>query len=175
MKADILTIRSSIKPELYKKTLFKGSFLSFLGFLPLLYGSLWMDVSSLSVWGIFLFAIGIGLIMFGMIPFKRITTLQKHPNELHWINDQSISYNHLGKKMLTIPINSIQSLSYFEDSAIYGIKLNFKKQMDEKLTVHDPRFAYERYEKESQRRYGCDLFFPYFSKRGFTRLNSSLD
>lgn len=169
MKPDSLTIRSSINHNLYKKTLFRGSFLSFLGFLPLLYGSLWMDAATLSVWGIPLFIVGMGLIMWGMLPFKRIKELERDPNELHWIDNHSISYDHKGKKTMTIPINSIENLTYLEGNTIYGIKLTFKKNMDQKVTVHDPRFAYERYEKESQKRYGCDLFFPYFSKRSYSK------
>lgn len=169
MKADILTIRSSINKDLYKKTLFRGSFLSFLGFLPLLYGSLWMDAATLSVWGIPFFIVGMGLIMWGMLPLKRIKELERHPNELHWIDNQAICYDHKGKKTVTIPISTIENLTYFEDEAIYGIKLTFKKDMDQKVTVHDPRFAYERYEKESRKRYGCDLFFPYFSKKSYAR------
>lgn len=169
MKTDSLTIRSSISPKLYKKTLFRGSFLSFLGFLPLLYGSLWMDAATLSIWGIPLFFLGMGLIMWGMLPLKRIKELQKHPNELHWIDNHTISYDHKGKKTMTIPLSSVDTLTHFEDEAIYGIKLKFKNELEHKVTVHDPRFAYERYERASQKRYGCDLFFPYFSKRSFAK------
>ena len=170
MNADILTIRSSISSNLHKKILFRGSFLSFLGFFPLLYGSLIMDAATLSTWGIPLFFLGISLIMFGMIPYKRVTELQKHPNEIHLIDDITIRYDHLGKKTMTIPLSAIESVEYLEKERIYGIKLHLKKCPKDKVIVHDPRFSMQRFENASRKNYGCDLFLPYFSKRGFDKL-----
>ncbi|ADI39069.1 hypothetical protein [Waddlia chondrophila] len=174
MNTDSLTIRSSITSSLYKKILFRGSFFSLLGFIPLLYGSLKMDVDTLSIWGIPLFFLGTALIMFGMLPYKRVTELQKHPNEIHLVGDKSIRYDHLGKKTLTVPLSAIQSMQYLEDADLYGIKLHFKKVLKEKVIVHDPRFSMERFEKASRKRHGCDLFFPYFSKRSFNQLKYPL-
>ncbi len=170
MSADILTLRSSIKSSLYKKILFRGSFLSLLGFLPLIYGSLWMDAQALSVWGIPLFFSGIALIMFGMLPYKRVAELQKHPNQIHLIDEHSLCYDHLGKKTMTVPFSAINNIGYYESSGIYGIKLHLKNSPEEKVMVHDPRFSMERFEKASRKNYGCDLFFPYFSKRSFNAI-----
>lgn len=174
MSEDILTIRSAITSELHKKILFKGSFLSFLGFIPLLYGSLRMDAATLSTWGIPLFFLGISLIMFGMVPYKRVTELQKHPNELHLLDDRTIRYDHMGKKTMTIPLSALERVEYLERDGIYGIKLYLKKSPEKKLIVHDPRFSINRFENASRKKYGCDLFLPYFSKRGFSTAFSNV-
>jgi hypothetical protein len=174
MPTETLTIRSSIKTELFKKILLRGSFFSALGFIPLLYGSLWMNASTLSTWGIPLFFLGIGFITLGMLPYKRLTTLQQHPNCIHLIDEKTLIYEHLGKQTLSIPLQTIESASYQEDPSNYGICIFLESRPEEKIIVQDPRFAYERYQNESRKRYGCDLFFPYFSKRGFDKLIGSI-
>ena len=141
--------------------------------LPLLYGALFMDVSTLSTWGIPLFFTGIGLIAFGMLPLRRLTQLQQNPSLLILVEDKFLEYHLLGEKILTIPCDFIETLNFLESDTAYGICLKLKKSKKIsplKILVHHPHFAYKKYRKKSQKQHQCDLFFPYFSLRGFQKL-----
>ncbi len=170
MKVDSLTIRSSIKQELYSKTLKRGSLLGALGTLPLLYGAIFMEPTGLSTWGIPLFFLGIGLIALGMMPIRRLDRLQQHPNSLVLINDDLLEFYQSGNKTLSIPCSLIGSLRFLDDGIQYGICVTLKEAAKEKVIVHDPRFSYERYQKESRNRFECDLFFPHFTRRSFEKI-----
>lgn len=170
MKVDTLTIRSSIKQELYSKILKRGTFLGAIGMLPILYGAIFMGPAKFSTWGFPLFILGMGLIAIGMIPIRRLTHLQQHANLLILTGTDFLEYHYSGKKTLTVPVGSIESITFLDDEIIYGIGIKLKKTLNEKVIINDPRFSYERYRKESLKRYECDLYFPYFTQRGFQKI-----
>lgn len=170
MNADTMTLHSSIKPSLKKKIMFRGTLISAIGLIPMFYGSLYLDVPTLSYWGVPIFFGSLGMIAVGMLPFKRLTFLENNPNKLTINDNDGFIYSHKGKKTLTIPISAIDNISYYEKNSMYGVALSLKKDLEDKIVVHNQSFDFARYSNYSKKHYQCELFLPYFSRRAFKEL-----
>lgn len=140
MNEDFLKLRSSIKSDLMKKALFRGSFLGGTGVIILLISGAFLPVDVLSFWGIPLFFLSMGLITFGMLPYRKLTRLEKVPDEIILSSKDLLVYRRKGKVIFTTPLSSISSCSYKDDESVYGIMITLKEN-----------------EKE--------YFFPYFTER----------
>lgn len=167
-------IRSSIKPELFRITLKKGSLLAGAGALMLLLGGTLLPLSYLKIWGGPLFFIALGLIALGLIPYRKLTQLQLSPHTLQREGDFLI-YARKGKPLLKIPYEKVARMEYVEKEELYGIAL-WIKQTREKIKILDERFDLEGFLYESKQKFGSDLFFPYFTEESFkliSRLESN--
>jgi hypothetical protein len=123
MNEDFLKLRTSIKPELMRKALFRGSLLGGTGVFLLVISGIFMPVPILSQWGIPIFLLAMLLIAFGMIPYRKLTRLEKSPNEIIISSDDLLTYCRKGKIIFQISLSSISSCSYIDDESVYGIKL----------------------------------------------------
>lgn len=166
MKTDTQTFYCSIKTELMRKTLFKGSMIAGLGGIFILFGGVFFDEKSLSSWGLPLFFLAMGLIAAGMIPYRRLTRLEKNPH-LVVVNERELVFFKQGKKTFTIPLESIDSISYCHSGDLYGIGIVIKKNPQKKVIIHSRLF--------DRKRFGCDLFLPYFSERSCREISTHLD
>ena len=164
-----MKLRSSIKPEFARNMLFRGTLLAGIGIALLVFGGAFIPASYLSQWGLILFLVAGGLVAWGLIPYRRLMQLEVKPNELI-IDQKSIEVTFKRKPTLVIPFSAIQEMRYLENSKIYGIQIWLKKDAAEKVVIQDSQF-----DPKSSRKYGCDLFLPYFSKNSFNELNSKND
>lgn len=140
MNEDLLKLRSSIKPDLMKKALFRGSFLGGMGVIILFFSGAFLPVHILSIWGIPLFFLSMGFITFGMLPYRKLTRLEKVPDELILSSKDLLVYRRKGKVIFTTPLSSIRTCSYKDDESVYGITITLSES-------------------------GKEYFFPYFSER----------
>lgn len=138
-----------IKPSLKKRILMRGTVLAATGLIPIFYGSLFLGEKTLSTWGLPIFFLGLGLITLGMLPYRRLTRLEKHPDKLVVMADDTIHYYRRGKNPFTIPFSSIETISYMENGNNYGVRIHLKKEWMET-------------EKKTFKR---QIFFPYFSRK----------
>lgn len=162
---------TQVKPELKRSKLLRGSVIAGVGALILLIGGAAVPPSQLHVWGWLIALVSFGLIAIGMIPYRRLCRLEERPAKLV-INDvNELIYIHNDLKKITIPYEIIEKMEYFEDGNIYGIGVWIKKDAAKKIRVHDPLFDYQRRQKQAKKRFGCDLFLPFFSKRTLGDLN----
>lgn len=170
MANDSIKLFSSIKPALLRASLIRGTVIALCGVLLLAYGGTFLDVNTLSFWGIPLLLVGGGLIAFGLIPYRRLCRYEKNPNEIVVNQGGYMQFVERGKIKYSIPIESIDQLKYHEMGNDYGICVIFKKDVEKKMIVHNGRFDMGAYQKYCRSSYGCDLYIPYFARRAFTRL-----
>lgn len=78
----VVKIRSSVCSQLMKSTLLKGTFLAGIGILIIVLAGIFLPLQDMTIFGLPLYALGCGLIAFGLIPYRRLTALEKSPNEL---------------------------------------------------------------------------------------------
>lgn len=78
----VIKIRSSICSQLMKSTLLKGTLLAGLGIFVITLAAIFLSPEYLTTYGLPLFAIGCGMITFGLLPYRRLTLLEKCPNEI---------------------------------------------------------------------------------------------
>lgn len=170
MGSDSIKLFSSIKPALMRAYLVRGTFIAMLGLLLLVYGGTFLDVHSLTIWGIPILFVGSGLIAYGLIPYRRLCRFEKNPSEL--IVDESgfVQFIEGGKLVYSIPLENIEHLDYYEKGNNYGICVTLKDKAEQKVIVHQSRFNASQYQRHCRKIYDCDLFIPYFGRRAFTRL-----
>lgn len=165
-----LTLHSSIKPDLKRKMLFRGSAIAAVGGLIILIAGALTPPKDLEIWGWPIVILSFGLIALGMIPYRRLCRLEDNPNKLLLTDKNEIIYIHSGRKRVTIPYSAIEKMEYLQDGALYGIGIWLKKSPPIKMTVHDILFNYHTHQKRAKNRFGCDLFLPFFSERAFSQL-----
>jgi hypothetical protein len=166
--SDELKLRSSIHTPLMKSVLMKGSLLAAIGVSLLTYGGIFMPVEELNFWGFPLFLVGGGLITAGLLPYRRLRSLERKPDELLY-NNESLQFVAKGARCLTIPLSSIARTAYMERGLNYGIGVWFKNPLPAQIVVHNNKFSLKRLQG-THKTYECDLFFPYFSERSYNQL-----
>ena len=170
MKEEVFTIRSSILPSLSYQVLLRGTLLGGVGALSLLLAGAFLPPQKMQVWGPFFFLVGLGMIAWGLLPYKRLKRLEEKPYRLSLEGDEWLHFSCGGKALLSIPIGSIESMKYDEKGLIYGIGIVLKNPVPHKVMIQDPSFNMIRFLDWSRKQHGCDLFLSYFSRRSFQSL-----
>lgn len=163
-------LRTSIQPKLMKRTLLFGFSLAFAGILILLLAGIYVSETEMSFWGFPLFGLGMALIVIGLLPYRRLTRLELKPNLLTIVDEDCLEYRFKGKKVMTVPLKGIEEVIFIERGSHYGIGINLKDSMPEKICVHQSHFDMNAFQEKSRVKFGCDMFFPYFTQRSFDRL-----
>lgn len=111
-----------VTESLLSRTLIRGSVLAGLGIALILAISLeWPGF-----WTIPLFLAGLGLIAWGLVPYRQLTKLQLNPHKLE-ITDGKLRYIRPKERTLVIPLSEIESVEHVETKRIYGLKIRTKK------------------------------------------------
>jgi len=167
---DSITIRTSIKPELKRFLLIRGSLLALIGVGLLLYSGVSIEVETLSHWGLAIFLTSILLIAWGLVPYRQITKMEENPNKIVITDDEMLHYHRHGKDVLTFPLSAIKEAHYIEDMGVYGITLTVKEKVpNPAISVIMQKFLFAL-----KRRHKFDRFFPFFSERGTKQLKELL-
>jgi len=164
-----IRIRSTVYAKDIKTVLLRGTFISLVGVFLICYSGTWLPAVQLNIWGSVIFLTGLGLITWGMIPYRKLTQLQIHAHELI-VTPDFFSYAPKGKMTLTIPFSALQKSEFLQVQSIYGIALHLKKNPKEKIQIHDHYFNVSSFRRKSQKQFGCDLFLPYFTEKSWRRL-----
>lgn len=160
-----LSLHSSVSRTLMKQSLFQGFAFALIGISGLLYASVFIDLSELQRWGWLLFLFGLGLIAFGMLPYRRLSRLQLNPHELRLIDSDHIGYFFKGNPLLTLPLTSIDKMEFINRKTLYGIAVWLKPPPYPPVVVHQGRKEINRLRKQGRQLAKADLFFPYFTQR----------
>jgi hypothetical protein len=165
-----LQLYTSIPSSLIRKKLFTGLAFAGAGVLLLTYSGSFVTPDTLSVWGLPILGLSLFLITYGLLPYRRLTYLEIHPNTLSIEDEEFLQYRKEGEPLFSIPLDKIEALGYFERGEEYGITVKLKQTSEKKVLVHARNFSAEEFQKYSQKKTGADLFFPFFSRRSYVRL-----
>ncbi|MDP1879461.1 MAG: hypothetical protein Q8K60_00810 [Parachlamydiaceae bacterium] len=171
---DTIRLKTTISSPFLKHALMKGLWISSIGLVGILIAGVFIPVIYLKTWGWLIFLIGIGFIAGGMIPYKKLSKLQLKPNEL-LVFSNHLEFYSKGEKKLTIPLNSIDKIEYFENKNFYGIGLFLKHPTPEKIIIHKNGKWINKIRREGQQYLQSDLFFIYFNRRAFKELQLTCD
>lgn len=164
-------MRSNVK----RTVLRRGSLFAVCGILLWVVTGALLPLPTLTTWGPGIFIIGGIFIAFGMVPYRRLTHLEDRPHRI-LIDANVLHFFHKGKELFSMPLTRIEKVEYFDDAVLYGIAVWLHPgDPTVHLTGHRKNVVIRRYVAKVRRRYGCDLFFPYFSKSAYHALASSLD
>lgn len=162
------TLRTTITPALLHQTLLKGFGLALIGIFGLLYGSIYVDLSILQMWGFTLFIVSLGLIVMGLLPYRRLSRLQINPNKLCLVEPHQLEFYAQDRLLLIIPMEAIARLEYVANSSLYGIALWIKPTNS--VIVKGFPEEVKNLKQQGQQQAGADLFFAYFNERSFEEL-----
>lgn len=167
-----MKFRSSIKPSVLRQTLLKGYFLAGAGILLLILPAIFMRVKTLTFFGPFSVFLSFLLITIGLLPTRRLKKLEIFPHEISFLSDAELLFSLKRKPSFILSLNEIENLTYKDFESLYGIAFFLTK--DAVIKLVDPRFDMTRFQINSKKRYGCDLFLPYFSKTSFESLRGEI-
>lgn len=170
MRPEAIKLFTTIKPALLRNALLKGTAIAGIGVIILAIAGTYAPPNLLTYLGPFVLILGGGLIAWGLLPYRKLYSLENSPNELIYTNGKQIQFIAKGKEVYTIPLEMIEKLDYIEKKNNYGIAIYLNKDTKKKIVVHNPRFDMASFQKKSQKKYNCDLFIPYFSERSFNRI-----
>lgn len=168
------TVRSVIKPELFRLTLKRGGWIAAAGAFILVLGGTFLPLAYLKVWGVPLFFAGLILIAIGWLPYRRLQRLEVNPNLLQY-DGEFLIFAREGKPLFKIPEKSIAKFEYVEKEALYGAAIWLKKPVEDKVRILQSRFNLEAFIVDSASRFSCDLFLPYFTKMSIQEIKDLLE
>ncbi len=169
------TFRSAVKPELIRSTLSRRGWVAVLGASLIVLTGTVLPFDWIKLWGLPLFLIGLVLVAFGILPYRKLSRLQLHPHRLEY-DGEFFHFLKQGKPLFKIPEISVDHITFLEKELLYGVAVYLKKPAPEKVVVLDKRFDIEAFVEDSKRRFdGCDLFLPYFSKKTVQDLKALLE
>jgi hypothetical protein len=163
-------IRTSIKPQIMRRTLFKGSLLALSGVLTLLISGIFLPKEQLQYGGFLFFLFGIGCITFGLLPYRRLSAMELKPDELIANEREDLEFWSKGKKRFTIPCSIIDKIDYIETNHTYGLALWLNPSTQQPIRIHDPYFNIHSLPEQTQNAAKSSLFLKFFSKRSTEEL-----
>lgn len=122
-----MKFRSTITPELKRKTLFRGTAVSLIGISALFYAYFYVSENTLEKWGWAFYLWGLLLIVWGMLPYRRLLKIEDLPFELWSTGTGELELLNFGKNnrpFWKIFANKISSFSFKGDSTYYGIEIH---------------------------------------------------
>lgn len=142
---DTITLHSTVKPDVKRRTLFRGTLLAGIGAFTLLFSGAFLPVSTLKIWGLPIFFVSIGLIAVGMVPYRRLCHCEENPDKIVIGQDEVLRYFQENKEVANLPFSAIDKITPVDG----GIKIALKT--------------------------GQSLFFPNFSPRSCQTLKQTLE
>lgn len=164
-----ITLRSSIHSSMMKSMVWRSTVLAGAGALILVGAGAFMPFRLLSEWGLPIFLGGIILITCGMRPYRRLKQLEMNPYTLV-IEEKWVHLSVKGNSLFSIPLEDIEKVQYVEKGRRYGIGLDFKRPLPQKIIVHANKPLNGNFKQK-----GSDLFLPYFSKRSCETLQECVE
>ncbi len=164
-----IVLKTQVDARFKRKILLKGSFISFLGCLLLFVAGVFFPIHILSAFGIPIFFIGILMIRWGIGPYRKISKQELFPNELIFTK-KTLSYRIQNQNAFSIPLNALKQIQFSSCKTTYGIKVLLNIPFSEKILLHNPRFNIRKFHTQSQKRFRCDFFFPFFYEKTFRGL-----
>ena len=111
-----------------QKWLFKkGIGCAFLGFMPLIITALFCPIPFLEKWGILIFASGLSLLAYGMIPYQKMCYLKIHPHRLV-LEKESFCFVDAKKGSFLFSYHDIEKIRLLKKKRGCFIKLYLKKK-----------------------------------------------
>ena len=165
MGNDSVCVYTSLTSPLMKNALLRGTLMAFIGLCPMFYAAISFNERELQTWGVMIFLIGFIFITIGMLPFKRLKALENGPDCLKAQQDTGLVYTRQGKKIATIPFESIRDLAFIKNQGCYGMGIQLKENTLKKVEIHTNRFDFVKFRRRSLQQTGYDCFFPFFSER----------
>ena len=134
-------LRSTIKPKLKKNLLLKGTFFSFIGVFIWLVCSVFIPVYDLNYTGWLIYMVGGAFIVFGLLPYKKISRLENNPSEIIVSQDEYLYAFVGGALLIKISLDNIEALKFIDRKNDYGISISLKTPVLEKSEVFLPFFS----------------------------------
>jgi hypothetical protein len=169
MSGDSLILRTSINSSLKRSVLLRGTILAVLGAVVILAGG-FISKGVLNVWGLPLYFVGIGLIAIGLIPQRKLQLLENNPNEIHIDHELIFTFRTKGKPVFSIPLASIRKIEFMERDTIYVLALWFVQPPIHNIILFNSAINLKNLHADSKKKFSCDLFLAYFSKRSLQKL-----
>lgn len=160
MIEDQATFRSTLKPAILKKNLFRGTFFGVLA-LILFFCFYFFPVEG---WGFFLVLLGFTFLGYGFLPYRKAIRILQSPSKIV-ITNGSLVYCEKNTPRFEIPEGLIDQVFYIDKGKVYGIGIKLKESQEEKIKLlkNDPGFKQKA--AWNLVHYGSEIFLPFFDEK----------
>lgn len=165
-----MKIRSSIKTDLLRIVMLRGTILAAIGCLSLIFSGIFLPLNTLQFFGAPIVLSSILLITVSFYPYQKLKKLEITPHEITILDDQQFLFSWKKKPTFIVPFREIEKLINIDLAGQYGIGLFLKESAIKEITVVDPDFDILKFKASCEKNYKCNLFLPYFSKKSFELL-----
>lgn len=172
MSSDSVTIYTSIKPQLKRFVLLRGTLIALAGVALIVYAGAFLGPSTLNNWGLAIFLSGAFFIALGLIPYKRVARIEEAPNKIIVTDRRQLHYYRHGKDVWTLPLEAIEQVVEIDEPGFYGIGLKLSSEYTGAL----PKLSIigEIYARGIRSRHRVDVIFPYFSRHSYRELEETV-
>jgi hypothetical protein len=169
MEEPILSLNSTIHSSIKKATLIKGTIYGAAGMSLWLYGGIFLSPSVLATWGWVLLLLGGVFITLGLLPYRQLSYLENTPHQVKVDSLNELYFALHGRILFKVSLEKVDGMAYLDDDKHYGIGLWIAPTSKDITALHYS-LDLPLYVEENQKKYFCDLFLPYFSKRSYYEL-----
>lgn len=130
-----LKLVTSIKRLLLRKYLWRGTLFAVIGAAIFFVTGLFLPSSFMAKWGWLVVIVALGLVTYGVYPYKSLMRKDLDPDILFVANDGMLRYIANGRMVFTRPLTEVEGVSYYENGSGYGMELKFRGEdwKEEKL------------------------------------------
>lgn len=160
-----MKIFSSLSHLEMKRKLLKGFFIALIGVLTLVGGGIFLPEKVMAKWGFWIFLFGLGLITWGLLPYRKFVRLQSKPNEIR-LFEQELQFWANNECRLIIPLHQIKRAEYVTDPH-KGIELTLDQLNNLDLT------GLSKYQVGIDHKRNTIIFY-YFTQRSLIELQSEI-
>lgn len=163
MIEDQVTFRSSVKPLILRKNLFRGTFFSLIAFLLLFFLYQGGKEGPLASWGALVFLVSLALMAYGFIPFRKLSSLLTSPSKIV-CTPTKLTFFDKGCAKMEVPYDLVDRLAFIESSNLYGITLKLKEEEELKVKLLEKAPRLKEEIAWNLLNYQAEIFFPFFDQ-----------
>lgn len=165
-----ILVRSCVKPSILRSTLFRGISIAIAGILIILGSGALLPLFLIRVFGLPLLFLGFALMAFGLLPYRRLSKLERSPYEIAY-DETHFLFLRNKKPLFKVPLEIFEKIDYVEKGKLYGMGIKMKKPIKDKVIIFDKTIDFATFFSTSE---GYDLFLPYFSKSASEEVTEEL-
>lgn len=118
-----MVIRTKLKPALLRQVLFRGTLMGGAGVLIWVLAGIFLPLTLMKLYGWGIFTIGFLLILFGLLPYRKLKRLELNPNKIE-MGGESFDYYENRKLKIRIPNEKIQEVTFIDEGLNYGVEVS---------------------------------------------------
>jgi hypothetical protein len=141
MKQQSYHWRTTALPAAIRRAVLYGGAYAGIGGGLLLYAAIYLPLEALESWGWLIFLVAIALMLWGLLPYRRLKQQQLSPDEIEVTGDGRLLYHSKNASCEVAAIAEISALKFQQSWRSYGIEIHSKRVDNKEAIIFLPFFS----------------------------------